>query len=95
MCTIYHVENSLFNLTIFLHRLYTAWRRHFDSLGESEKQLYNKPLSTPSVGSVERIVANVFKATKETKVGITLVMNENEKVVVDRLTGLFAATGEY
>lgn len=48
----------------------------------------------PSVGSVERIVANVFKSTKETKVGITLG-NENEKVVVCALTGLFAATGEY
>lgn len=48
----------------------------------------------PSVGSVERIVANVFKSTKESKVGITL-MNENEKVFVSELTGLFAATGEY
>ncbi len=81
-------------MTIFLLRLYTAWRLHFDSLGESEKQLYNTPLSMPSVGSVERIVANVFKSTKESKVGITL-MNENEKVFVSELTGLFAATGEY
>ena len=93
MCDLYF-ENSLFNLTICLHRLYTAWRRHFDNLGESEKQFYDKPLPTQSVVSGESIVANVFKDTITTKVGITLVTDENKKVIVDKLTGLSAATGE-
>ena len=39
-------------------------------------------------------LAIVFKETADTKVGINLV-DEDGKIVVDRLSGLFANTGEY
>lgn len=62
----------------------------------SQRQLITITAKRPSNPGAspdsETVVANVYKSSTGTKVGITLNLDEEGKIVVDDLTGLFAAT---
>ena len=53
------------------------------------------PDSHQRIQPVGEFTATVFKETAGTTVGITLAVDKDGKIVVDKLSGLFSRTGEY